>query len=115
MFADFPQLTRPIGAPRAPSFTRASPFKFSRSFEHVEVELDCHPAPECSGPSIPSAHKRACLHTCARVRVCLYRQSALRSCICTPTFRQRGQCACCQILSVFDVGKTNAFLKTMEM
>ena len=49
IFADFPQLTRPIGTPRTTSFVRDGRYKFSRSFEHVDVRLDCHPAPQCAG------------------------------------------------------------------
>lgn len=51
VFTDFPHLTRPIGEPQAPSFQRDGPFKFSRSFEYVDVTLDCHPAPECASRS----------------------------------------------------------------
>ena len=49
MFDAFPQLTRPIGAPKAPTFTKETPYKFSRQFEHLDVTLDCHPEPKCAG------------------------------------------------------------------
>ena len=45
VFDDFPQLQLPLGAPRTPSFQRsASGFQFSRSFEHLDVSLDCRPS-----------------------------------------------------------------------
>jgi hypothetical protein len=48
VFDDFPQLTRPLGAPLSATFRRDGPFKFSRSFEHLDVKLDCHPTPTCA-------------------------------------------------------------------
>ena len=48
VFANFPQLTRPLGPPLG-RFTRDGRFRFSRRFAHLEVELDCHPAPACAG------------------------------------------------------------------
>lgn len=47
VFEAFPQLTRPLGPPTAGTFTKQSAFVFSRSFQHLDVTLDCHPEPEC--------------------------------------------------------------------
>ena len=55
MFDAFPQLTRPIGAPKAPTFTKETPYKFSRQFEHLDVTLDCHPEPKCAGYTTEAA------------------------------------------------------------
>ena len=45
VFAEFPQLTQPLGAPLTEGYVASDGgFSFSRSFEHLDVTLRCRPS-----------------------------------------------------------------------